>query len=172
MSEKPPTVEETSKQPAPESDVVAELESSRRQVEELLAKLKYLQAEFENFRKRAERDAEAVVRFAHEGLLDRLLPVLDEFDVALENLGGEPGEGIRMIRDNLVGILREFGLQEIQAVGTTFDPYVHDCVERVPDAGRADGAVKEVVRKGYRLRERILRPAQVIVVKNEGESNG
>ena len=149
-----------------------ELAELRRQNEELLTKLKYLQAEFENYRKRVDRDAETVVKFAHELLLSRLLPVLDEVDAAVAGIEGKAGEGVRMVRDNLVKVLQEVGLQEIPAKGRVFDPYEMDCIEQVPDPEMKDGAVKAVVRKGYRLHDRVLRPAQVIVVKNRGETNG
>src|SRR5207245_1474215 len=149
-----------------------ELAELRRQNEELLTKLKYLQAEFENYRKRVDRDAETVVKFAHELLLFRLLPVLDEVDAAVAGIEGKAGEGVRMVRDNLVKVLQEVGLQEIPAKGRVFDPYEMDCIEQLPDPEMKDGAVKAVVRKGYRLHDRVLRPAQVIVVKNRGETNG
>src|SRR5438093_62105 len=84
-----------------------EAEALRSENEQLLTKLKYLQAEFENYRKRADRDAEIVVRFAHEALLARLLPILDEMDAAVDALEGEAGKGIRMVRDNLTKALRE-----------------------------------------------------------------
>ena len=157
--------------PPQERPEVAEAEF-RREKEALLTKLKYVQAEFENYRKRAERDAEMVVRFAHEALLARLLPVLDEMDAAVAGLDGREGDGVRMVRDNLVKALQDAGLQEIPALGLDFDPYVMDCVEQVPDSGAKDGIVKEIVRKGYRLHDRVLRPAQVIVVRNGGETNG
>ncbi|HYT18457.1 MAG TPA: nucleotide exchange factor GrpE [Thermoplasmata archaeon] len=149
-----------------------ELAELRRQNEELLTKLKYLQAEFENYRKRIDRDAATVVKFAHELLLSRLLPVVDEMDAAAALLEGKAGEGVRMVRDNLVKVLQEVGLQEIPAKGRVFDPYEMDCIEQVPDPEMKDGTVKAVVRKGYRLHDRVLRPAQVIVVKNRGETNG
>ena len=149
-----------------------ELAELRRQNEELLTKLKYLQAEFENYRKRVDRDAATVVKFAHELLLSRLLPVVDEMDAAVAALEGKVGEGVRMVRDNLVEALQEVGLQEIPTKGRTFDPYEMDCLEQVPDPEMKDGTVKAVVRKGYRLHDRVLRPAQVIVVKNRGETNG
>jgi len=114
---------------APPRDEFAEL---RRQNEELLTKLKYLQAEFENYRKRVDRDAATVVKFAHELLLSRLLPVVDEMDAAVAALDGEAGDGVRMVRDNLVKILQEVGLQEIPAKGRVFDPYEMDCIEQVP----------------------------------------
>jgi len=149
-----------------------ELADLRRQNEELLTKLKYLQAEFENYRKRVDRDAATVVKFAHELLLSRLLPVVDEMDAAVAALEGKSAEGVRMVRDNLAKILQEAGLQEIPAAGRAFDPYEMDCIERVPDAEIKDGMVKAVVRKGYRLHDRVLRPAQVIVVKNGGATDG
>ena len=99
MTEKSPTVQ------TPD-----DAEALRRENEQLLTKLKYLQAEFENYRKRAERDAETFVRFAHEALLASLLPVLDEMDAAVAAMKDESAKGVRMVRDNLVKTLREAGL--------------------------------------------------------------
>ena len=168
MPEETPSAEAEMGQ-APE---VSEAEGLRREKEELLTKLKYLQAEFENYRKRVERDAEIVVKFAHEALLARLLPVLDELDVAVGSLKDEAGKGVRMVRDNLVKAMREAGLQEIPADGRPFDPYTMDAVEQVSEKDSKDGFVKKVLRKGYRLHDRILRPAQVVVVRNQGDVNG
>ena len=169
MPEKTPTVEAEKGRAADEASEADEL---RRDKEELLTKLKYLQAEFENYRKRVERDAEVVVKFAHEALLARLLPVLDEMDAAAGTLKDEAGKGVRMVRDNLVKAMREAGLQEIPALGLPFDPYTMDAVHHVTERDSKDGMVKEVLRKGYRLHDRILRPAQVIVVRNQGDANG
>ncbi|HEY7589334.1 MAG TPA: nucleotide exchange factor GrpE [Thermoplasmata archaeon] len=159
--------------PSPEAEALQmELETVRKEKEELFSRLQYLQADFENFRKRTARETEATLKFAHEVLVAHLLPVLDDFDAALGSLEGETAKGIRMVHDNLVKALGDAGLQEIPAAGQTFDPYVHECVQQVPDGELPDGAVKEVVRKGYRFLDHVLRPAQVIVVKNGGESNG
>src|SRR6266545_1997112 len=166
MAEETPTVQRESRPsaesstPPPGPDDAAEL---RRENEELLTRLKYLQAEFENFRKRAERDTETI--------LTRLLPVVDELDAAVARLEGTAGEGVRMVRDNLLKALREAGLQEIPAQGLPFDPYLMDCVQRVQDKDSKEGVVKEVVRKGYRYHDRVVRPAQV-VVNGEGEADG
>ncbi|MCI4371209.1 MAG: nucleotide exchange factor GrpE [Thermoplasmata archaeon] len=149
-----------------------ELEALRRENEELVTKLKYLQAEFENYRKRVDRDAETVVKFAHEVLLARLLPVVDELETAARTLEGPAAQGVRMVLDNFLKVLREVNLTEIPAEGLPFDPYVMEAVQQVPDAGRKDGEVKEVIRKGYRLHDRVLRPVQVTVIKNRGEPNG
>ena len=161
LTEKTPTVQKSD-----------QLEDLRREKEELLTSMKYLQAEFENYRKRSERDAETVFKFAHEALLARLLPVLDEMDAAVGTLDGEAGKGVRMVRDNLTKALSEAGLQEIPALGLSFDPYLMDAIQQVSEKDSKDGIVKEVLRKGYRLHDRILRPAQVIVVRNQGDTNG
>ncbi len=167
-----PPAEPATKAAKPSPDALSELEVARRQNEELIAKLKYAQADYENYRKQAAREMDAVLKFAHEALLVRMLPVLDDFDAALGNLDGDAAKGVRMVHDHLVQILKEGGLEEIPAEGQPFDPYVHDCVEQVADSRLKEGIVKEVVRKGYRLQERVLRPAQVIVIKNRGETNG
>src|SRR2546428_9137746 len=143
-----------------------ELAELRRQNEELLTKLKYLQAEFENYRKRVDRDAATVVKFAHELLLSRLLPIVDEMDAAVTAVEGKAGEGIRMVRDNLAKVLQEVGLQEIPAKGRVFDPDEMDCLEQVADPEAKDGTVKAVVKKGYRLQHLVLRSSQVIGVQD------
>ncbi|OGS46741.1 MAG: nucleotide exchange factor GrpE [Euryarchaeota archaeon RBG_16_67_27] len=176
MSEETRPVDESGATPegreAPaSSDLKEELEATRRERLDLFERLQYLQADFENFRKRTARDAEALVKVAHEALVARLLPVLDDFDAALASVQGDASKGLRMVHGNLLRALSEAGLQEIPAHGATFDPYVHDCIQWVPESGVPDGTVKEVVRKGYRLQDRILRPAQVIVVRNGGDSN-
>lgn len=168
-----PSTEPSGQAPAKASkDVPSEPDAVRRQNDELLTNLQYVQAEYENYRKQVAREMEAVLKFAHEDFLAHLLPVLDDFDAALANLDGEAAKGVRMVHDRLLKALGEGGLQEIPAKGERFDPYVHDCIQQVSDSGLADGLVKEVVRKGYRVQARVLRPAQVIVVKNRGESNG
>lgn len=177
MTEDPAAVEEKeSEMPKtemlPVKDSTAEAESLRKERDEIVTRMKYLQADFENYRKRIAREAEAFAKFAHEDLLAHLLPVLDEFDAALAQLDGTAREGVAMVRDNLIKALQDAGLEEIPVQGQAFDPYLHDCVEQVQDPHAKDGLVKEVVRKGYRLRDRILRPAQVVVVKNQGDTNG
>lgn len=156
--------------PSPE-DLPGALEDAQREVDALVSRLRYLQAEFDNFRKRAAKEAESIVRYAQEGLLARLLPVLDELDTAVEEASGGSKEGVRMVRDNLLQALRDAGLQEIPAQGLPFDPYVHECLERSVDATVPDGVVTSVVRKGYRLHDRILRPAQVIVATHRGDTD-
>lgn len=159
--------------PTPEAVDVAQLErelaDARKRGEELYARLQYLQADFENYRKRTEREMEIVVRDASEGLTSRLLPILDDLDAAAASVRGKAGKGLAMLRENLLKALHEFGLEEIPAKGAAFDPYLHECVQQVNDPQAADGTVKDVVRKGYRFQMKVLRPAQVVVVKKEDQ---
>src|SRR2546426_1461050 len=140
MNEKSPALQdedEAQDATVPESTGAAprdELAELRRQNEELLTKLKYLQAEFENYRKRVDRDAATVVKFAHELLLSRLLPIVDEMDAAVTAIEGKAGEGIRMVRDNLAKVLQEVGLQEIPAKGRGLAPEQKECLEPGPRA--------------------------------------
>ena len=170
--ETPETPAAPTPQAPPKSKPASELEEERKRNEELLGRLKRTQADFENYRKQVTRETETVVKFANEALLARLLPVLDDFDAALRHLEGEDSKGVRMVHDNLLRALAAAGLQEIPAEGQKFDPYVHDCVQQVPDPELEDGLVKGVVRRGYRMSDRVLRPAQVIVVSNGSETHG
>jgi molecular chaperone GrpE len=174
MSEDQPAVAEKTdeKEEAASAKDAPDVEILQKEKDELLMRMKYLQADFENYKKRSAREAEAFRTYAQEDLLVRLLPVLDEFDVALARLDGSSAEGVRMVRDDLMKALREVGLVEIPAEDQPFDPYVHDCVEQVVDPNGDDGHVKEVVAKGYRMRDRVLRPAQVIVIKNSNQAQG
>lgn len=171
MPDEPPKAREERAEAPAEAVSPAELEAERQKNEELLTRLKYLQAEFENYRKRVSRETEAVIKLANESLVVRILPVLDDFDAALVHLDGEASKGVQMVHDNLLKALGAAGLEEIPAEGQKFDPYVHDCVQQVPDPEREDGIVREVVRKGYRLQDHVLRPAQVTVVRNGGETH-
>src|SRR2546422_3913945 len=177
MKEKSPALQDEEDQEAtsPESKEGAprdELAELRRQNEELVTKLKHLHAEFENYRKRADRDAETVVTFAHELLISRLLPVLDEMDAAVAALDGKAGEGVRMVRDNLARALHDAGLKEIPTEGRGFGPDEMDCIEPGPEPEGEDGTVKGGGPEGDRLHDRVLRPAQRIVVKDRSETNG
>jgi molecular chaperone GrpE len=150
-----------------------ELSETHRRVNELLDKLKYLQADFENYRKRAERERRDVARHATEELLANLLPVLDDFDRCVEGLpDDEAGRGVRMIHETILRVLREAGLEEIPGLGEPFDPWVHEVVGPAKDGDAPPGTVAEVVQKGYRLRDRVLRPAKVIVTEAKGEDDG
>ncbi|TAL06636.1 MAG: nucleotide exchange factor GrpE [Verrucomicrobia bacterium] len=132
-------------------------------------------ADFENFKKRAARERQDAVKFANEGLLQKIIPVLDNFEMALgaaQNSPAASGQslqaGIAMIQQQLKNALVEAGLEEVDATGKPFDPNLHEAVSQQESADAAEGSVVQQLRKGYKLRERLLRPATVIVAKKPG----
>jgi molecular chaperone GrpE len=133
-------------------------------------------ADFENFKKRAARERQDAVKFANEALMQKLIPVMDNFEAALaavQTTGGDSAKslltGVSMIHQQLKGVLTEAGLEEIEAHGKPFDPNIHEAVSEAESAEHPEGHVMQQLRKGYRLRERLLRPATVIVAKPPGE---
>ncbi len=156
------------KEPDSLEQLRGELRASEARAQELTNRLKYLQAEVENTRKQAERDRVEYVKYATGGLAMDLLPILDQFDLALKVATAADGSvlaGFRMVRDNLMKVLRDEGLEEIPGDGS-FDPYLHEAVATVEDAERGEGEIAEVVLKGYRFASQVLRPAQVVVVRH------
>lgn len=129
-------------------------------------------AEFENFKKRAARERQDAIRFANESLLGRLIPVLDNFEMALaaanqakENAADSLKTGVDMIAGQLKSVIIEAGLEEIDAAGKPFDPNLHEAVSQQETADVPEGHVLLQLRKGYKLKERLIRPATVIVAK-------
>jgi molecular chaperone GrpE len=127
------------------------------------------QADFENYRKRAAKEAAAAGSRAKAGLVRELLPVLDNLERALQlaGNGGENGdafvEGVRLVHADLVGVLQRSGVEAFDPSGEPFDPTLHEALSTRPEGGQHPGTVVEVVEKGYRLNDTILRPARVVV---------
>ncbi|MCH7224649.1 nucleotide exchange factor GrpE [Haloferula sp. A504] len=124
-------------------------------------------ADLENFRKRAARDREESLRYANQSLLEELLPILDNFDMGMQAAGQEQGSmiyvGMEMVRKQLDEFMRNQGVTEVAAEGLDFDPNLHDAVSQ--EEGEEEGKVLRVTRRGYLLRDRLLRPASVVVSK-------
>lgn len=157
--------------PAPEPvDETAELkaEADRYRDQALRAA-----ADLENFRKRMIREKEEAIRFANAGILEKLLPILDNFELGLEAARGDasaPGtkgivDGFSMVHRQLGDFLVSSGLQPIDAVGQPFDPKLHEALGHETDAAQEDGIVLRQMRRGYRLADRLIRPSSVIVNK-------
>lgn len=126
------------------------------------------QAELDNFRKRMAREKADAIRLANAGLLEGLLPVVDNFHFGLEAARQEAGlsvvfQGMSMVLKQLNDLLLDFGAQEVPAEGQRFDPNVHEAVKEEPSDQVAEGHVISVIRKGFRLHDRLLRAASVIV---------
>ena len=155
---------------------VAELEERlallERERDEYLADLKRVAADFDNFRKRAARDHESLVSRAHERLVKELLPVLDDLERALvaaeEHEEAKLEEGVRLVHRELGSALSKEGLVEIETDGA-FDPHVHEALLTQP-SDQGDGAILEVIQKGYRLGDRVLRPARVVISQEAPEA--
>jgi len=166
------TAESANGEPVLEGELVGEEseadgEIARLQLErdEYLAHLQRTQAEFDNYRKRMLRDQTAHLERATAGLIEQLLPVLDAFELALLNAGTDPErlrKGVELVYSELLGVLGKAGLERIEAHGKPFDPEEHEAVMHVEDEGGEPG-VRDVVRTGYRLKGRVLRPAMVKV---------
>ena len=126
-----------------------------------------MQADFENYRKRVLREQTALVERATEALVEQLLPVLDSFELALESLEGSDEKvhkGMELVfARQLQDVLAKAGLTEIDAKGHAFDPTVHEAVAQDGDEG--EPVVSDVYRTGYRLKDRVLRPATVKVTR-------
>ena len=152
-----------------------ELKQRAAKAEENWDRLLRTTADFDNFKKRATREKQDAIKYANESLLEKLIPSLDAFDMALAaTSNGTSGPmqslqaGINMVYQQLKGALLEAGLEEVDATGKTFDPNLHEAVSQRETSEVPEGQVVEQMRKGYKLRERLLRPASVVVAKRPG----
>lgn len=156
-----------------------ELKARAAKADEHWDRLLRTAADFENFKKRAARERQEGIRFANESLIEKLVPVLDNFDQAMAaaaQVGTADSAtslqaGIAMILQQLKTVLKEAGLEEIDATGRPFDPNWHEAVSQKETTEVPDGYVVQQLRKGYKLRDRLLRPAGVVVARKPGENS-
>jgi molecular chaperone GrpE len=144
-----------------------ELAEERRRNDDLLNRLKYMQADLENSRKRMDKELKEAGESLAKGLAARLLVVQDELELASKHAeggtgGGELNEGIGMVRRNLEAALESVGVERIDAVGKPFDPSVHEAVEKTQGDSERDMVVEEI-RPGFTFRGQLLRPSMVKV---------
>jgi len=168
-----PAEETVESQSAPDS-LPADDGSSADQIQKLVAEKQDLQntlvrrqADFENYRKRVEKERQQERHRGAEQLIEQVLPVLDAFDLALSGQSGaaspEYRKGFEIIRAQLWNALAKQGLQPIEAVGKPFDPHLHHAIENVPTAEQPEGTVLGEMQTGYMFHDRVLRPAMVRV---------
>lgn len=153
--------------PGPE----AELQKLRAERDTVLDRLARMQAEFENARRRAAKEQQDFRDFAMVDAIKSLLPVIDSFERALL-VKSEPGDfrkGVELIYKQLQDYLGKLGVQPIAAKGQQFDPHVHEAIEMVETADAADHEVLEEWQRGYKFKDRLVRPAMVKVAKNPGK---
>ena len=163
------------RKPAPEAPPETAAASDR--IEDLSAELVEtkdrlirLQADFENYRRRAQREREEAIRYGSQNLFKDLLTTVDNLERAIDHarMGGGADlenllQGVELVQKGLVGLMSTHGVEEIDALGKPFDPAVHEAMAQAPDASQAPNTVLEVLQKGYKLRDRLLRPARVII---------
>ena len=156
--------------------LTAELEASQAKSEEYLAGLQRERAEFANYRRRTAEEREAMLGLAGEDLIRKVLALADDFDLAIEArpeaLADDPWvEGVAAIDRKLRALLESEGVKKIDASpGTTFDPREHEAIATVPSAEHGEGEIVEEIRRGYRLRDRVVRPALVAVAAPTNEA--
>lgn len=152
------------------AEQLEELKARASKAEEHWDRLLRTTADFENFKKRAARERQDAIKYANEALIEKLLTVLDNFEMAQAAVQtGAPDavqslqQGVVMIHQQLRNVLTGAGLEEVDASGKAFDPNLHEAVSQQETDAVPEGHVTQQLRKGYKLRERLLRPASVIV---------
>ncbi|MBZ2175743.1 nucleotide exchange factor GrpE [Schnuerera sp. xch1] len=150
-----------------EDELIKELEKKDNEIEELNDRFLRLQADFMNYKNRVEKDKENVYTHATEDIMNQLLPILDNFERALDNMDNEDSfyKGVKMIYDQILDVLKKNGLKEIQCEGEPFDPNFHHAVFAEECEDREEGTILEILQKGYMLNDKVIRPSMVKVVK-------
>jgi molecular chaperone GrpE len=161
-------VEEAGAGAAAEAPAQTELEQLKAERDQLLDRLARLQAEFENARKRAERERAEYREYVASQTVEQFLPVLDNFQLALKSTGSahQLRSGVSLIVKQMEEILEKMQVKAVPTVGEAFDPRIHEALGTVERNDVPDQHVVEEVRRGYRMRERLLRPALVRVAHN------
>jgi molecular chaperone GrpE len=165
------SAEPTASTSTPATGIDAELQKLKAERDSLLDRLARAQAEFENARRRASKEQQDFRDFALADTIKTLLPVVDNFERALQSKS-DPADfrsGIELIYKQLQDVLAKLGVRPIPAKGEQFDPHVHEAVEMVETSDAADHEVLEEWQRGYKFKDRLLRPAMVRVAKNSGK---
>ena len=153
--------------PAGDDSATEQLQRQRDELKDLLLRKT---AEFDNYRKRTDRERQALSDAITAGVVEDLLPLVDDFERAIQADAGTEGaeqyrRGVELILKQLHDILRKRGVTPIEAVGADFDPHYHQAMSHEPAEGRRDGEIVEEFRRGYMLGDRLLRPSMVKVAK-------
>jgi molecular chaperone GrpE len=154
------------------------LEAEQDKVKEYLNRLKYLQADFENYRKRVEKEVQEAVQRSNERLVACLIEIIDDLESAIS--AGETTEnkdalleGIKMVHKNLDRLLEKEGLERLECVGQVFNPNMHEVLAKIPKKDLKSGTIIEEARKGFMFKGKVLRPSIVKIAceDSEGDKN-
>ncbi len=151
-----------------EADLTSKITELETEKEEIYEKMLRLQADFENFKRRAKKDRENDLKYKSQDLANEIIPILDNFERALQFEIDDDQmksfvDGMKMIHDQLLNALKQVGVEEIKAENEMFDPQVHQAVMQVQEEGFESNQIVEVLQKGYVLKDRVLRPSMVKV---------
>jgi molecular chaperone GrpE len=156
--------------------LLEKLEAEQEKSREYLNRLKYLQADFENYRKRVEKEVQDAVQRGNEQLVACLIAVLDDLENAIQ--AGKTTEnkdalleGVRMVHKNLEKLLENEGLERLECVGHAFDPNLHEILAQIPTTEHESGTVLEEARKGFMFKGKVLRPSIVKIACNDSEGD-
>lgn len=150
------------------------IESLRKEKDELFAKLQRVSADYANYQKRAPKQISDTIGYEKERIIKTLLPALDNFEHTLQNAHSAENvdvlvKGIRIIYDQFLDILKSHNVEQIEALGESFDPAMHQAMTQQTDPDKQENIVLEEFQKGYRLNGRVIRPSKVIVNKLPAE---
>jgi molecular chaperone GrpE len=165
-TERSDAVEEEASDAPEDASADDPLARAERERDEYLDLAKRTQADFENYRKRAAKEAVAAGERAKSGLVRELLPVVDNLERALASAGEDEqdlAEGVRLVHSELIAVLERNGVEQFDPAGESFDPTVHEALSTRPADGTEPGKVVDVVEKGYKANGTVLRPARVVV---------
>lgn len=179
LPEEPRGEEETAPEEKPieemtKAELKEELKKTRETAEKNYNLLLRSQAEIENIKKRNAKEKEEWIKYSNETLIKEILPVMDNLEKAIAHSQNEAAstalkEGVELTLKGLKDILRKAGLEEVPAEGEPFDPNFHHAVSEMEDEGREPGTILQEFQKGYRLHQRLIRPALVVVNKGKAE---
>ena len=158
-----------------EVDPAQQLIKEKQSTDECLKHMMYLQADFDNYRKRVESEVAQLKQFSNEKLVSNLLSVVDELELAIKSANESKDNellvsGVEMVLKKLQSILGKEGLSRIQAIGSPFDPNVHEAVSKVPIEGKDEGIIIDEVRSGYMLKGKVIRPSMVTIASSTNDS--
>ena len=166
MQPKPENATPTPEPEASEEAAIGQLQADLERFRDLALRS---QADFDNFRKRAAREKEDAVKYANSAMLERLIPLIDNFELGLAAAASTDHSpilaGMAMVAKQLTDFLTDSGVTPIEATGQPFDPNLHEAIAHESHPTIPEGIVIQQVRKGFKLRDRLLRPANVIVSK-------
>jgi len=162
---------DTQKEVKKEDDIIKELQEKISLVDEYTNSLKRLQADFENYIKRTEKEKQELMQVANYKLIMKLLTIIDDFEASLNVIKREGNkkviEGIEMIFNNLYRVLDSEGLKPINVKGEKFDPYKHEVIGKVISNEHEEGLILEEIKKGYTYQNKIIRPSMVKIAIQE-----